>query len=257
VKLFKRWGKPSKELTPTEELKQTTVRDQPAHHNDPPKTLRAEAHFRTPQHFDELQNKLTVRYFGWAFEETKELWTATLEELLDNDYEKYPSFIEAFVRASKSSGVHRARWNTERYTAVGRNSFEVMSLLHRSPKPMAQSAIRSRIKTSYESDQISGIEFVYVNDKGRGPERHLHRAWLLSIDEIGFDVVEARGRRRYLYEKVRSVGVMIEPNTNFDETLVTVDFSKPSRTATIETITTTKVIEQVTARLKRWTMSRD
>lgn len=257
MKFFKRWRKASKELTPAEELEQSTVRDEPVHHDDPAKILRSEARFRTPQHFDESAKKLTVRYFGWSFEETKELWKATLEELLDNGYEEYSTFMDAFVRASRSSGFHRAEWNTERYTVVGRNSFEVMSLIHRSTKPMPQPAIRSRIKTAYESDQITGVEFVYVNDKGNGPERHLHRAWLLSIDETGFDVMEARGRRRYLYEKVRSVGVMIEPNTNFDETLVTVELNQPSSTVTIETVTTTKVLEQVTARLKRWTVNRD
>jgi len=256
VKLFKRWRKPDQQLTTAKELEQTTVRDEPVYPNDPAKTLRAEARFRTPQHFEKLPKKLTVRYFGRSFEETKELWRATLEELLDNGYEEYSTFIDAFVRASQSASVLRPRWSTERYTTVGRNSFEVMSLIHRSPNPMSQPTIRSRIKTSYESDRITGVEFVYVNDKGNGPERHLHRGWLLSIDETGFDVVEARGRRRYLYAKVRSVGVMIEPNMSFDETLVTVDFSNPLSTVTIETITTTKVLEQVTARLKRWTMNR-
>lgn len=257
MKLFKRWRKPNKELTPAKELEQTTVRDEPVHRYDPAKTLRAEARFRTPQKLNESPKRLTIRYFGWSFEDTKELWLKTIDELQNNDYEESQTFIDAFVRASQSVGIRRADWNTERYVALGRRSFEVMSLIHRSSKPMAQPAIKSRIKASYESDQITGIEFVYVNDKGSGPERHLHRAWLLSIDVTGFDVVEARGRRRYLYEKVRSVGVMIEPNTSFDETLVTVELDQPASTVTIETVTTTRVLEQVTARLKRWTMSHD
>lgn len=260
MKLFKRWAKPS----PKKELEKTTVRDEPDHRSDPPKMLRAEARFRTPRQLERLPKPLTVRYFGGAFKDLKELWSKGLAELQINGYDEYETFIEAFVRASRSTDAAWVRNRSDRYVLVEGNSYEVWPLIHRSSKSMPETVIRHRVTASFhdvermdESDQLGGIEFVYVNDKGNGPRKHLHRAWILGVDDTGFDVIEARGRRRYLYSKVRTAGVISSNYGNLDETLVTVNFGEPSSVAVIETVTTTKIISGVTAGLKRWANSRE
>lgn len=253
MRLFKRWSKPK----PAKELEKTTVRDKPEHDSDPAKELRAEARFATPRQFKTLPKRITVRYFGLPFEKVKELWSAGLEELQTNKYEEYEVFMEGFVRASLSAGITRTHLGNERYVQVGRNSYEVWPLIHRAAKPMYQTVVKARVAASYQSDQLAGVEFVYMNDKGKGLEKHFHRAWVLSIDETGFEVAEARGRRRYLYSKVQTVGVIPTYPLNFDETVVTVDFETSNSVAFIETITTTKLINYVTARLKRWVNSEE
>jgi hypothetical protein len=253
MRLFKRWSKPK----PAKQLEKTTVRDRPEFHSEPAKELRAEARFATPRQFQTLPKQLTVRYFGIPFEQVKELWSGGLEELQTNSYEEYEAFMDGFVRASLSAGGARTNLGNERYVQVGRNSYEVWPLIHRASKPMPQTVIKHRVAASYESEQLSGVDFVYMNDKGNGLEKHLHRAWVLSIDETGFEVAEARGRRRYLYSKVHTLGVIPTYPLSFDETVVTVDFTASNSVALIETVTTTKLISDVTARLKRWSNNKE